>query len=68
MGYAQVKLSKSILKFVTLLIIVGGLSACQNVSVYGSVGVGVGHSSGGFNSYHGGSRSSASISVGGRIR
>ena len=59
-------LSKTVLKLVLLGIIVGSLSACQNVSVYGSVGVGTGYSSGGFNSYHGGSR--ASVSMGGRIR
>jgi hypothetical protein len=68
MGYAKVKLSKSTLKIAMLLIIVSGLPACQNTSVYGSVGVGTGYSSGGFNSYRGGSRMHGSISVGGRIR
>jgi hypothetical protein len=68
MGNTRVKISKSILKIAMLLIIVSGLSACQNASVYGSVGVGTGYSSGGFNSYHSGSRMRGSISVGGRIR
>ena len=56
----------TILRLALVGIIVGSLTACQNVQVYGSVGVGVGHSSGGFNSYSGGTR--ASVSMGGRIR
>ena len=68
MENTKVKFSKSTLKIAALLIIVCSLSACQNTSVYGSVGVGTGYSSGGFNSYHGGSRMRGSISVGGRIR
>jgi hypothetical protein len=68
MGNAKMNLPKSILKIAVLLIIVSGLSACQNTSVYGSVGVGTGYSSGGFNSHRGGSRMHGSISVGGRIR
>jgi predicted porin len=60
--------SRSVLKLAALLIIVAALSSCKNTSVYGSVGVGVGYGSGGFNGHHGGSRMRGSISVGGRIR
>lgn len=49
-----------------MLLIVAGLSSCQNTSVYGSVGVG--YSSHGFNDHRGGSRMRGSISIGGRIR
>jgi len=58
-------ITKTIVKLVLLGVILGSLSACQNVSVYGSVGVGAGYSSGGFNSHNGGR---ASVSMGGRIR
>ena len=44
------------------------LTSCDNTSVYGSVGIGVGHGSGSFNRHHGGGRMHGSITVGGRIR
>lgn len=57
---------KTLLQLAAMLLIVAGLSSCQNTSVYGSVGVG--YSSHGFNDHRGGSRMRGSISIGGRIR
>jgi hypothetical protein len=64
----SLKTFKTLLQLVAVLVIVVGLAACKNTSVYGSVGVGVGYGSQGFNNHHGGSRMRGSISVGGRIR
>ena len=63
---------KTVLKpcftLLALVLITLGLSACKNSSVYGSVGVGVGYGSQGFNNHGGGARMRGSISIGGRIR
>jgi len=57
---------KSVIKFSKILILLvacSGLASCDDMRVYGSVGV----SSYGGGGYYGGSRSRTSVSVGGRI-
>jgi len=57
---------KSVIKFSKILILLvacSGLASCDDMRVYGSVGV----SSYGGGGYYGGSRARTSVSVGGRI-
>ena len=63
----RIKWLKAGLKVALPFVLALSLSGCDNTSVYGSVGIGVGNS--GFNG-HGGSnrRMHGSISIGGRIR
>jgi len=54
---------RKISKMIVLLVVCSGLAGCDDMRVYGSVGV----SSYGGGGYYGGSRVGTSISVGGRI-
>jgi len=51
-------------KILVLLVVCGGLTSCDDMQVYGSVGV---SSYGGHGGYYGNPRVGSSISVGGRI-
>jgi hypothetical protein len=51
-------------KILVLLVVCGGLTSCDDMRVYGSVGV---SSYGGHGGYYGSPRVGTSISVGGRI-
>jgi predicted porin len=64
----SIRFIRTFLQLTAMLLIVAALSSCKNASVYGSVGVGVGYGSSGFNDHRGGSRMRGSISIGGRIR
>lgn len=61
-------ISRFPVKLAVLVMLACSLSACDDISVYGGIGIGAGYSSVGFNSYHRGSGMSGSVSIGGRIR